>query len=65
MGMKELASKIAKLEGKKTQARIGEVREILSILCDLIWSENEADSSATIHALVMNGKRRSKAVNKK
>lgn len=35
MDMRTLASDIAKREGKKTQARIGEVREILSIIVEM------------------------------
>lgn len=35
--MSELAALIAKREGKKTKARIGEVKEILTILSDIIW----------------------------
>lgn len=39
MTIKTLATQIAKLEGKKSQARIGDIREILSILSDLIVSD--------------------------
>lgn len=35
----KLASKIAKLEGRKSQARIGDIREILSLLESLIAAE--------------------------
>lgn len=35
MTLNKLASAIAKREGKKHQASIGDVREILRILCDL------------------------------
>lgn len=34
MTLNQIASKIAKLEGKKSQARIGDIREILKILVD-------------------------------
>lgn len=35
----QLASMIAKLEGKKSQASIGDIREILKILCNLIGTD--------------------------
>lgn len=31
----KIASAIAKREGKKSQARIGDIREMIKILCDL------------------------------
>lgn len=53
--MKDLATAIAKQEGKKTQARIGEVREILSVLSDMIYLD-----SVLIELLINNGKKRAK-----
>ena len=35
-----LASRIAKREGKKSQAKVGDVREILAILSDMYFEEN-------------------------
>jgi hypothetical protein len=40
MTLRGLASKIAKLEGKKSQARIGDIREILKIFFQ-IYSEDQ------------------------
>lgn len=37
MTIQSLASKIAKIEGKKSQARIYDIREILGILSDMIY----------------------------
>lgn len=37
--MRKLASEIAKREGKKVQARIGEVREILAIYGDIVFED--------------------------
>lgn len=37
MTMQQLASAIAKREGKKHQASIGDIREILRIIVDLQW----------------------------
>lgn len=56
MKLKELASLIAKREGKKSQARIGDIREILSILSDIRFDEGEEIDIL----LFKNGKKRSK-----
>lgn len=37
MTLSKLASLIAKREGKKSQARIGDIREIIGILCDIYY----------------------------
>lgn len=42
----QLASTIAKREGKKNQARIGDIREILGILSDLYFEMMEAGEGA-------------------
>lgn len=41
MNVRELASKIAKIEGHKSQSRIGDIRELISILADLSYESNE------------------------
>ena len=41
MQIGQLASKIAKLEGHKSQARIGDIREVLSILADMSYNSPE------------------------
>lgn len=41
MQIKEIASAIAKKEGHKSQARIGDIREILSILADMSYVSEE------------------------
>lgn len=41
MTLNQLASKIAKIEGKKSQARIGDIREILKIYFDLFLLDEE------------------------
>lgn len=43
MTMRKLASLIAKREGKKHQASIGDIREILKIFFDIYASEDMAD----------------------
>lgn len=60
MNIRELASKIAKIEGHKSQTRIGDIREILAILSDLSLTSPEA-----IHCIVKNGVTRSKRLGKK
>jgi len=39
MNIKKLASIIAKKEGKKSQVKIGDVREVLGIVSDLIYDD--------------------------
>lgn len=41
MTINQLASKIAKIEGKRSQAKIGDVREILRILGELWYEQCE------------------------
>ena len=51
----ELYSAIAKREGKKSQVKIGDIREIIAILSDLMIKH------PSIHALLTkNGERRAK-----
>jgi hypothetical protein len=54
--MKALASEIAKREGKKSQVKMGDVREILGILSDLAF----ADPVGVVGLLIKNGMRRAK-----
>ncbi len=56
MTLKSLASEIAKREGKKSQAHIGDVREILGILSDIVFK----DGPYLDKLLYMNGMRRAK-----
>ena len=48
-----LASKVANLEGKKSQVHVGDIREILSILSDMLYSDPDV-----LLVLLNNGKRR-------
>jgi len=41
MQVQKLASEIAKKEGHKSQARIGDIREIISILADMSYASPE------------------------
>lgn len=55
MKVVELASAIAKIEGHKSQSRIGDIREILSILADMSYKSPDA-----LQAIVKLGIARSK-----
>ncbi len=68
--LKELVSKIAKQEGKKHQASVGDVREIVGIFADVIFQDgeevfcNDVDSaiiaSDLVKKLYQSGERRAK-----
>ena len=61
MTIKELASRVARGESKKTQASIGDIREILSVLSDMTYAE-----AIDVHnILYKNGKARAKKVKSK
>ena len=75
MTINKLASEICKREGKKSQARIGDVREILAILSDIFY-ENYVDQGVSVQdvieatsfidsPLVANGFKRAKKKTKK
>ena len=51
----ELASLVARLEGKKSKVKIGDVREILRILSDLSFED-----TTVLKLIYANGKRRGK-----
>lgn len=59
MKAQELASIIAKKEGHKSQARIGDIREILSIVADLMYSNAEA-ASCMVQLGIARAKRKKK-----
>lgn len=59
MSPKELASKIAKIEGHKSQSRIGDIREMISILADLSYQSEEP-----IQAIIKLGIARAKRLKK-
>lgn len=55
MTMKELTSYIALSEGKKKSVQIGDVREVLAILSDMLYEDPRIVST-----LFMNGQSRAK-----
>lgn len=59
MQVREIASAIAKKEGHKSQARIGDIREILSILADMSY-ESEEPLKALIALGISRAKRKRK-----
>lgn len=62
MKVGQLASIIAKKEGHKSQTRIGDIREILSILADLSY-ESPAPMAAIVKLGISRSKRKSKKSN--
>jgi hypothetical protein len=58
MRMRDLASVLAKREGKKHEATVGDVREVLSLLCDVLAEEQAADSAATLITVAREVKKR-------
>ncbi len=48
MTLNQLASRIAKAEGKKHQASVGDIREILGILADILYEDYESGQNNNI-----------------
>ena len=77
MTINNLARLIAKKEGKKSQARMGDVKEILSILSDVAFDYetnffrdepeflSEPYGNDIFESLIQNGHNRSKKIKKK
>lgn len=59
MKIGKLASDIAKKEGHKSQARIGDIREILAILADMSYASPEP-LSCIVQLGIARAKRRKK-----
>ncbi len=60
MTIRELATEIAKREGKKSQVSVGNVREILGHISDLVVSD-----PSSLNAIMANGYRRAKRKKKR
>lgn len=61
MTINTLAREIALTEGKKSQTKMGDVKEILSLLSDLIFFEYERGTNIEIFSILYeNGKARFK-----
>lgn len=60
MTLNQLASQIAKREGKKSQARIGDIREILGVMADIFHERLQEDDVTGMDAIVMAGQKRAK-----
>ena len=59
--IKKLAAEIAKIEGKKSEARIGDIREILGIISDIFYAFPEEVAQLVFE----NGMKRAKRLAKK
>jgi len=58
--IRALASEISKREGKKSQARIGEIREVLAILSDMVYDLDAIERHSLECLLWENGRKRAK-----
>lgn len=69
MTINALVKELAKREGKKSQARIGEIRELISILSDLVyegWEKAEFGEPVQVfNSIFENGKKRAAKKGKK
>lgn len=54
MKINDIAKEIAKHEGKKSQARIGDIKEILGIIADMIHEEIYNDHKTDHLKIIMN-----------
>lgn len=52
MKINDIAKEIAKREGKKSQARIGDIKEILGIIADMIYDDINKSNINTYHIIV-------------
>ncbi len=63
MKLKELVTHIAQFEGKKHQASVGDIREIVGILSDVFFSQandEHYEGPLLFRTLLENGDKRSK-----
>lgn len=58
--IKGLASAIAKSEGKKVQVNIAQINEIIGVISDIYWENNESFDPLLSDALIANGYKRAK-----
>lgn len=65
MTLQQLASLIAKREGKKSQVKIGDVREVLRLICDIdvelsLQGKTGSIDALYLHALALKTKKAKK-----
>lgn len=62
MKIKELVTHIASQEGKKSEVKVGDIREIVGIISDVLYADltEGDDPQYQYKILVANGKRRAK-----
>ena len=65
MKAKELATLVSKLEGKKSEASIGNIREILSIVGYILLTLPVGEYEDTLENLLLSGSRKDKQLNTK
>ena len=52
MKINDIAKEIAKREGKKSQTSIGDIKEILGIIADMIYDDINKSNINTYHTIV-------------
>lgn len=60
MTIKEIVAEIAQREGKKREVSVGDIREIVGVISDLLYLDESVGSGDYLDILIRNGKRRSK-----
>lgn len=60
MTIKQLCNQLSKAEGKKHQASVGDVRELIALLSDMLYTDSQWMS--LYNTIVENGRRRSKKI---
>jgi hypothetical protein len=60
MKISEIVSLIAKAEGKKSQVKVGNIREIVGILSDLLVKSLGEGDYTVLQNLLKNGEKRAK-----
>lgn len=59
MKFNQLASHIAKIEGKKREVTIGNIREMVAIICEVLYAEKDFPAEITTYKEMMRiGQRR-------
>jgi ferredoxin-thioredoxin reductase catalytic subunit len=61
MKIKELVAYIAKKEAGKSNVKVGDIREIVGLVSDLMYQNHEENQYEICTCLYKNGKRRAKS----
>lgn len=58
MTVQEIIKRIAKREGKKHEASVGDVREIVAIVADIIFEDSDPATCTAAQTLFIYGRKR-------